>query len=257
MQTRFLQRPLVLSLVWMALVSAASSAIPISVTDQKGRTIEIQLISLAGDTVTFSRKGDSKEFNLPITHFADTSQDLIRKQAALLPAVLPKIEPDVVVGKRRRKDDSFYMVRQEITSTVKLTNLDKNNAVPPVDVTLIFLGQNRRTPEILTILSKQSFEASIEPGKTFSKEMRSFITAYDSDNKGFGNIGGFQYYGYVLAILGPDGKISSYTTSSSTVRKQIEEKRHLLEELLEYKQGKMLTDKLEPSSTTMIYVVPQ
>lgn len=257
MQMRFFPRPLVLSLASVALASTAWSAIPISVTDQKGRTIEIQLISLAGDKVTFSRKGDAKEFTMPITNFADTSQDLIRKQAALLPAVLPKIESDVVVGKRRRKDDSFYMVRQEITSTVKLANLDKNAAVPPVEVTLIFLGQNRRTPDILTILSKQSFEASIEPGQTFSKEMRSFITAYDSDNKGFGNIGGFQYYGYILAIVGPDGKISSYTTSSSTVRQQLEEKQHLLEELLEYKQGKMLTEKLEPSSTTMIYVVPQ
>ena len=94
-------------LVWLALATSAFAAIPITVTDLKGRSIEIELVSLSGDSVTFTRTGNAKEYTLPISNFEENSRVLIRKQAELLPAPSPKIEAAVSIGKRRSKGNSY------------------------------------------------------------------------------------------------------------------------------------------------------
>ncbi|MGL5018880.1 MAG: hypothetical protein ACRDBP_12165, partial [Luteolibacter sp.] len=192
-------------MVCTILSSGLLTAAPLRVTDLKGRAIEIELVSLVGDSVTFSRAG--KTFTLPISNFDEASQGMIRENAAKLPAVLPKIQPDIIIGKRRQKGDSYYMVKQEISCTVKLTNPSLKEAVPPLKGKILMIGQDRRTPDFFKILSSQAVEASIKPGATFVQEMESFVTSYDSDNKGVGNVGGAQYIGYVLALLNEAGDV--------------------------------------------------
>jgi hypothetical protein len=218
------------------------SAAPLRVTDLKGRAIEIELVSLVGDSVTFSRAG--KTFTLPIGNFDETSQEMIRENAAKLPVVLPKIQPDVIIGKRRQKEDSYYMVKQEITCTVKLINPSLKDAVPPLSGKILIIGQDRRTPDFLKILSSQAVEASIKPGETFSQEMESFTTSYDSDNKGVGNIGGAQYVGYVLVLLSAAGDVVLEHTVTGSFRQALTEKPGLAKELLKHRTGMILTEKL-------------
>src|SRR5690606_29684705 len=130
---------------------------------------------VSGESVTFRRTGNPKEFTMPVSSFDQASQDLIRKEAETLPPAKPKIRADVVIGKRRKdKDGSYYMVRQEVTCTVKLTNLSKTDKVPPVTGKILFIGQNTRTPDLLTVLSTQSFEATMDTGATAVKETEAF-----------------------------------------------------------------------------------
>lgn len=218
---------------------------PITVTDQKGRAIEIELVSVVNDSVTFRRAG--KEFSLPIGNFAEPSQELIRKEAGKIPAVMPKIQPEVVIGKRRDKEDSYYMVKQEITCTVKLSNPSNSIPVPPIKGKIVFIGQDRRTPELYQILSSQSVDASIEPGETFVKEMEPFVTTYDSDNKGVGNVGGSQYVGYVLVLLGESGDVALDDTKTATLRQAIAANPSVLKEIIKYPKGKVVTAKLVPA----------
>lgn len=250
-------RLLMLFLAWMVLESAAFCGTPITVTDQKGRSLDIELISVAGDNVTFSRKGDPKEFTLPISNFAEISQNLIRKQAALMPAAVPKIRPDVVIGKRRSKNDSYYMVRQEISSTVKLINTDTKVPVPPFTGRIVYLGQNQRRPDLLIVLSAQDFEGSIEASKTFVKEMETFVTSYDSDNKGYGNIGGFQYFGYLLVVRDQDEKIILDYTVSGPIRQAIKENQSVLKEMFDYRKYQNLDLKLQPAKDSSTFRVPR
>ena len=62
-------------------------------------------------------------------------------------------------------------------------------------------GRTAARRSSIEVLSTQDVEASIKPGETFVKEMESFVTSYDSDNKGVGNVGGSQYVGYLLVLL--------------------------------------------------------
>ncbi|MGL4400895.1 MAG: hypothetical protein ACRCXD_13575 [Luteolibacter sp.] len=220
-------------------------AAPISVTDVKGRTIDIELVSLAENSVTFSRGG--KEFILPLSNFDESSQAKIRENAAKIPAAMPKIQPDVIIGKRRQKEDSYYMVKQEITCTIKLANPSLKDAVPPLTGKILMIGQDRRTPDFLKVLSSQAVEASIKPGATFVQEMEAFTTSYDSDNKGIGNVGGAQYVGYVFVLLNEAGEVALEHTVTGSFRKALEDNRGLAKQLIEHRTGMILTEKLVPA----------
>jgi hypothetical protein len=222
-------------------------AAPISVTDQKGRAIEIELVAMAGESVTFRRVGDVKEFTLPINNFATDSQELIRKEGARIPVVLPKIQPEVIIGKRRQKGDSYYMVTQEINATVKLTNPSLTLPIPTVSGKIVFIGQDRRTPELLSILSTQSVETAIRPKETVTLVMEGFLTSYDSDNKGSGNIGGAQYSGYILVLLDEAGNVVLDQTTSGSLRQAMNNKPGVIKEIITYPKGKLLTEKLDPA----------
>lgn len=234
-------------LIWVVILMNPLYAAPITVTDQNGRAIEIELVSVAGESVTFRRTGNAKEFTLPVSSFAQDSQDLIRKEASRIPVVLPKIRPDVVIGKRRHKGDSYYMVTQEITATVKLTNPHQTTPIPTVKGKIIFIGEDRRTPELLSILSTQTVEAAIKPGETITQEMEAFLTRYDSDNKGSGNIGGAQYSGFILLLADEAGNIVVDYTTTGSFRQAMTNKPSILKELITYPRDKMLTQKLDPA----------
>jgi len=232
---------------WLMLVVTSSFADTVTVSDQKGREIEIELISVADDSVTFRRAGIPTEYTLPFDNFATESQELIRKHTSQLPVVMPKIQADVVIGKRRQKGDSYYMVKQEISATVKLTNPSLTTPVPPITGKIVYIGQDRRSPDLLSILSSQPVKATIDPGKTFVKEMESFVTTYDSDNKGSGNVGGSQYVGYILVMLDQRGNVVVDQTTSGPFRKAINNKPGLLKEIITYSERKLLTEDLEPA----------
>ncbi len=241
-----LYRCLGFSVVW--LLGATFAGHGITVTDQIGRSIEIEVVSVAGDAVTFTRAGTPKKFTLPIGNFDEASQTLIRgqKPAVAAAADSPKIVADVVIGKRRKDQaDSYYMEKQEITCTIKLTNGNKNEAAPPVTTKIVFIGQESRTPEIFSVLSSQSLEFTLPPGKTVAQDAKVFYTTYDSDNKGAGNIGGFQYYGYVLAIVDKGGKVISSQTTAGAFRTALEAKEGLIDRVIGYSQGTRVNSKLE------------
>lgn len=232
----------------LGLLAVPSMAAPVTVTDVKDRSIEIEVVSLSGSNVTFRRPGNPKEFTLPVAQFKEDSQELIRKEAAALPAPPPKLSVDVVIGKRRTdKADSYYMKTQEVTCSVKLTNLSNANEVPTLKGKIVFIGQNTRTPSIFTVLSSQSFEASLKTAESATRQMDNFRTSYDSDNKGTGNIGGYQYYGYILALSDEGGNVVFNQTTTGSFRKALEGKPDFLKKVVDYRKGIALTGDLEES----------
>jgi len=244
--------------VWVTLAAAAFGATSMTVTDLKGRSIAIELISMADNSVTFRRLGDPKEFTLPVGNFDQTSQDLIRKQAAALPAVMPKIQPDVVIGKRRQEaNGSSYMVKQEITGTVKLTNLSTSASVPAITGKIVFIGQNTSTPGLFSVLSSQSFQASMKPGETFTKETDAFFTSYDGDNKGSGNVGGYQYFGYILALMDDTGNVILSLTTTGSFRLALASRTGLIKQVVNLPKGTELSDKLESAPNPAKLRVPK
>ena len=138
--------------IWAALTLTAVCGPSLSVTNLKGVSIAIELVSLEGDTVKFRRAGNPKDFAMPINQFDEASQKEIRAKAAALPAEKPKIKMDIVIGKRRTdQNDSYYMVKQEITSTIKLTNLSTTISVPKVTGTIVFIGQSTSLKDVYNV----------------------------------------------------------------------------------------------------------
>lgn len=249
--------PVVVS-AWVVLATTVFGGDLLTVADQKGRSLIIQIVTLADDTVTFTRQGDTKEYKLPISQFDQGSQGRIRKQSEELAAsggakasaaTDYRLQPSVVIGKRRRdKGDSYYIEIQEITCMVKLANLNTTVRAEGLKGSIVFFGRNTRKPDLYNVLSSQNFDAAVDGSGTFSKEMEAFSTSYDSDNKGAGNLGGFQYYGYVFALFNSTGKLVLTETAAGNFRMALANKAELLDAVLKYGKGTTVSDKLEPVS---------
>ena len=227
-----------------ALAALAQAGPSLSVHDVKGRALEIELISANAKTVNFRRKDNSKEFTVALDQFDAESQAEIRKQAAALPPVLPVIEADVVVGKRRDKGQSYYMMKQEISCTVKLHNVSQDIELPKLTGKVIFIGRNTRNPDDYTVLSAQEFPVELKIGGDSSTELKPFVTEYDSDNKGVGNVGGYQYSGYLLVFINDKKEVVFDQTTDADIRKAVTGKPKLLAAMAKYTKGAYLDNKM-------------
>lgn len=237
--------PLRWILLLLASVTVCDAGKVMSVRDTKGRSIEIELLSVTGESIRFKRLDNAKEFSVAINTFDEDSQQKIRKEAATLPAVLPPLDVDVVIGKRRSKKQSYYVEDQEISCTVKLKNLSQTIPLPGLTGRVLFVGRNQRTPDAYTILSVQDFPVELKPGESSAAELKSFLTKYDSDNKGLGNVGGYQYSGYLLVLLNDKQEVVFDQTTDGGIRKALTERPMLLEKMAAYPRRAYFNGKME------------
>ncbi len=232
--------------------AVALADVEMTVMDLQGRTIMIELVSADDTTVTFRRKGDARQFTLPLDQLDAESKTRIMDEAKALPMVLPSIVPEVVIGKRRQKTDSYYMVRQTITCAVKLRNADQQVALPRLTARVLFFGQNQKTPDAHIVLSVQEFPVELKPGESSATELKAFSTSYDSDNKGVGNIGGYQYSGYLLVFLSENGEVLFHQTTDAGIRLALANQPDLLKSVANYSVGSGCNTKLQPTDRQLL-----
>lgn len=229
----------------LSCLATTALADPISITDSQGRTLSIHLLSLAEDTIAFTiADADDREFELPVARLDEASRTKVREAAKSLKPRIPPVEIDVTVGKRRKKE-GYYMINQTVTTKVTIKNPSHSIAFPKSSARILFIGRNRRNDDVFKILSSDKFEVQISPARSMEFEPKIFSTSYDSDNKGYGNIGGYQYDSYIVAILDGDGKVIGSKTSSPGVRSALEKDLLLLPKVIEYPVDTQLDGNLQ------------
>ncbi len=234
---------LALLLAYLPLVVQAGPIL--TVNDTRGRALEIELLSAVGKDVRFKRVDNAKEFTVPLTQFDGPSQAKIKDEAATLPPELPPFDIDVVIGKRHDEADRFYMVDQKISTTIKLKNMSNDVALPKLKGRMVFVGRDQRTEDDFIVLSAQEFKVGLDPAEKSENELESFVTRYDGDSKGRGNVGGYQYYGYLIVFMDDKGEIVYDYTTSGPIRKAVSGNRKLLTALANHSKGITLNDKME------------
>lgn len=235
------------TILLMLLLAPSLLAGPIIlVANKKGNTFEAELLSATKATATVRRSSDKKLFSLKLDTLNEDCVKTIEKHRPNLEAPYPTYETEVVVGKRRKKGDSYYMVTQTITASAKITNTDREISSPEISGRVVFLGQDQRDPDQFEVLATRDFKVSPEPGSTIKVEFRPFSTSYDSDNEGSGNIGGHQYDGYVLILYKNDNTVAHSYTTNSRYRKAFEADIGILDSFRTIKAGSDLTKGLKP-----------
>ena len=224
-----------------ALVQAGPT---LSVQDTKGRALEIELLSVIGKTVRFRRADTAKEFTVALDQFDADSQAKISHEAATLPAPLPPLAVEVVIGKRRKKENSYYLVTQEVSCTVKIHNVSNDIPLPKFTGRVIFVGRNQSRPDEYIVLSTQDFPVELSPRADSTNTLEPFVTSYDSDNKGQGNVGGYQYSGYLLVFLNHKKEVVFDQTTDAEIRKAITAKPALLSKVAGYRKDTLIDDKM-------------
>jgi hypothetical protein len=235
----------------LLLAVAAMSQFPLlagpvlEVRNTEGKALKIELIAVEGDNVVFSTTGkEVKEHILPIAKFDAASQEKVREEAKTLPPRLPKINIEVVISNKRDKQ-GYYMVNQTVSSKVKIRNLTTRIDYPASKGHVIYFGQNRRNDGFFKVMANEHFEFSVPANKTFETDVLGFKTRYDSDNKGYGNVGGYQYESYVLVLTDPEGKVIGTKTTDGSLRSAIEKDLSKARRLIDLKPSEILNKDLE------------
>ena len=218
----------------------------IEVRNAEGKALMIELLALEGDNVIFATTGgQAKEHTLGILKFDTDSQGKIREEAKALPPRVPKLDIEVVVPKRREKR-GYYMVDQEVSAKVKLRNLSARIPFPATKAAITYFGRDRRNPDKYKVMSKRPFDVEgLAPTTGAEKEVLGFKTSFDSDNKGYGNVGGYEYDSYLLTLTDEAGNILAHKTSDAGVRAVIEKDASKAKQLSELSAGALVDKNLE------------
>jgi hypothetical protein len=217
----------------------------IEVKNTEGKPLKIELVALEGDSVVFNTTSkEIKEHTLPIAKFDATSQEKLREEAKTLPPRLPKIDIEVVISNKRDKE-GYYMVNQTVSSKVKIRNLSTRIDYPASKGHVVYFGQNRRNDGFFKVMANKDFEFSIPANKTFETDVLGFKTSYDSDNKGYGNIGGYQYESYVLVLTDAEGNIIGTKTTDGSLRSALDKDLSKAKRLITLQVDQLLNKDLE------------
>jgi len=187
--------------------------------------MEIELLSVTNDRVKFNRASDGKTFEVPLSSFDADSTARIQSKKSALGDAHPTYQIDVVVDKRRKKKgDSYYLIEQTIAGKINLKNPVMNSPAPAGMARVLYFGEDQRTGGKYAVLSTEQYDFQIAGGATHTHEVAPYVTTYDSDNKGYGNVGGLQYEGYLVLIMDEKGNVIQFQTTCSRLNQLLTEK---------------------------------
>lgn len=209
-----------------------------------GRSLSIEVGSVDGHSVTFTVAGKPQNFTLPLERFDEASREKIKAATLGAKVFYPPLEIDAVIGKRRVKE-GYYMVNQTITATVKLKNLSTTDGCPKAHAHVIFIGFDRKVDTKGMVLAAESFDFALPRGVSQEFECTSFTTSYDSDNKGDGNIGGYQYKDYIIILTGADGNVLQCKSSNSVWQATLSQDKARAKKATMLKKLTPVTEKLD------------
>ena len=197
------------------------------VKDTQGRSMEVEVLGYTASSgnTRIKRTSDGAIFNVKIDMFDSASQEKIKEVA---PKARAKLVSKLSVGRRReRLGDSSYMKKQTITAKAAIENDSRDIDFLNGKATVLLVARQtaryaNREEDYGKILHKENFNVSIRAGEDFSYECKPVVTEYDSDRDA-SNIGGWEYYGWMMIIQDEDNEIHSVETSIGTLKKEVDE----------------------------------
>jgi hypothetical protein len=229
------------------LLSLSSFAETTTITDLKGRSLKVELVKLEGSQLSFKKAGKSTIMSVSLEKLSKASAESVRKKMSEIQADAaknPPLEVKVVIKKNdRRMGDSSYMKRMAIEATVGLQNKNLNIDAEECICTSIIIGEDQKVRDKYKVLGKQQFKLTPDH-KMAEFTTKPVYTEYDSDNQGYGNIGGYKYDGYILIVQNSDKDVIEHKTNISRLKNDFSEEHS--KKLIKIKEGAMLDRDMTP-----------
>ncbi len=233
--------------VWIVVGITGLAGPVVEIIDKGGRKLSAELLSVGETSAKFKKTAASAPFEVAFSLLSPETVELLKKQAEELPVEYPRFDADVVVSKRRKTaNGSYYMKSMTVGGKVVISNRSMKKDFPATKARLVFIGQNQQMESIYQVLSVDDFEISPKAGKEQEVPLTDFITTYDGDNKGKGNIGGYKYDGYLLIFHHEDGEVTYSKTLSGVITKAITENPKIVDQFLTVSALTKLTEKMIP-----------
>lgn len=218
-----------------------------TITDKKGRSLKVELVALIKSELSFKKAGKSTVMKISLDKLSANSATAVRKKMEELQAQdakNPPLEIKVVINKNDRKQSgSYYMKTMAIEATVGLKNKDLNIDADECLCTVLIVGEDQKVKEDFQVLGKHEFPLKPEH-KMAEHTTKPTVTKYDSDNQGYGNIGGYKYDGYILIVRNSDKDVIATKTNISRLKNNFSENHQ--KRLLKAKKGAKLNRDMLP-----------
>lgn len=218
-----------------------SSVQALEVKNLQGKSLDIEVLGYnkSSGNVRMKRTSDGMVLNVQLNIFDAESQKQIIKVA---PKAKADLEAKVSIG-RRRKDvpGSSYMKTQTITAKVMLENNSRDIDFSKGTATLLMVGRQTKryandSSDYGQILAKQSFQVNLVPSQEAKYEAKPIVTKYDSDRDS-SNVGGWEYYGWVLVIQDETKTIHTIETNIGNLKTDVEKNPRIGANFLKLNKG--------------------
>jgi len=238
---------LLICVVWVSLLSCMLAGPMVEISNKKGEVLVAELLSVGDTGAKLKKVSGGATFEVGFDLLSEESVKMLKEKAADLPVAYPVFELDVMVSKRRKaKNGSYYLKAMTVGGKITVSNRSMRKDFPVTKGRIVFLGQDQRDKSVYSVLAVSKFEVSPKAGKEQDIPLPEFVTTYDSDNKGYGNIGGFKYEAYMVILYDDDGKIIYSKSLDGKVSKAAADNPKVLNSFLTITQGTKLTDKMVP-----------
>jgi len=212
-------------------------------TDDKGRTLEGELVSVAGDMVTIKRTADGRLLALKATQFSQADQVYFAikgRAASATPGVpatdkpaaasgglsstapAPPMRIDVKVSpvkKQISQNDIIDDTIQRVSFRADIRNEERQRALTGAKATLVAFAQDLNDPSESMVILREDFDVTIEPLTSQSLVTQEIKLKFDERGYKYGH----KYTGsFVLVLKGSDGKVINVTPSNTPAAKSLD-----------------------------------
>ena len=209
-------------------------ALEVKNTQGQKMNIEVLKYTKSSGNVRIERIEDGKIFNVKLNLFDAESQTKIVEAA---PKARADLDIKLSAGKRRKKQPgSSFMEDQTVTASVLIKNESRDVDFEKGKATAFLVARQtkrfaNRDEDYGKILAKQTFNVSLPAGQETKYECKPVTTSYDADRDET-NVGGWEYYGYVVIVEDGEGAIHSIETSIGNLKKDLDETPELGKQIL-------------------------
>lgn len=212
----------------------------VTVENTAGTAIEIEIISLDGDDLTYrlirnGRAGAPGVMSMGLLN--EKSQMIVRAASEHVLPPLPDYEIDLVVNSRRKDKGVGDWILQNVGGEVRVRNNSPQKYAPATKLYIVYFGEHRRYSDRYAVLHRAEFDVSTPSGDTEEFVIEPVVVEYDSDNKGAGNFGGCQYCGLICVIKMADGRIVLHDTQGGIMKVGVKSSPQILQAIQEYQTG--------------------
>ena len=129
------------------------------------------------------------------------------------------VQINVVVAKPARAYNGYSdEKKQKITLTAKFTNIDTRQAYEGYTAVISALGQSASDTKVRKVLMQERVTLSLPPLKAQQQVCPEVITSFDKVGYKYG----IAYYGWIIVVKDPDGKVVQVKASTSALEKYTE-----------------------------------
>ncbi len=210
-----------------ALITAILFAAPIlqaethQFTDSNGNTIQAEIVSVSGESVTIKRN-DGRSFTTKTSVFSEEDRKFIAAwQKAEALNRIPRLEIRINNGKNDRlaKDGDYDNRTAALQFKVSIENEERNFDIVDAKATLLIFGKSVFDSGRLKVMSRESFDLSVPEGATAVLNGEEVVFKYDdNDSAKFGH----KYGGYLVVIQNEGGKIIGHKCVPEPMGKYLE-----------------------------------